>query len=240
MARHPRFALPGHTQHVIQRGNNRDITFVVDEDFQFYRDRLAEACQRFGCQLHAYVLMTNHAHLLMTPSTAAGISQVMQSLGRVYVQYFNYRYQRTGTLWEGRFKATLIDTDRYLMTCHRYIELNPVRAGMVLRPEEYRWSSFRCNALGYDDELVTEHALYRDLGADADARCYAYRALFTEALPPDAVDAIRESTNKAWVLGNDRFRERIEALSARQAGPRSRGGDRKSGQRQFGDVINRV
>ena len=148
MARHPRFALPGHPQHVIQRGNNRDIIFVADEDYQFYRDRLAEACRRFGCHLHAYVFMTNHTHLLMTPSTAAGISQVMQSLGRVYVQYFNYRYHRTGTLWEGRFKATLIDTDRYLMTCHRYIELNPVRAGLVQRPEEYGWSSFLRNALG--------------------------------------------------------------------------------------------
>jgi putative transposase len=221
MARHPRFALPGYTQHVIQRGNNRDIIF-------------------FGCAIHAYVFMTNHVHLLMTPQTATAISQVMQALGRVYVQYFNHRYRRTGTLWEGRFRASVIDTDRYLLTCHRYIELNPVRAGMVSRPESYPWSSYRRNALGRNDDLLTPHSLYKNLGSTVDARCAAYRALFTEALSQETLETIRESTNKAWAMGHDQFRKRIEALLERQSAPKRRGGDRKSARFRNGDEINRV
>ena len=131
MARQPRFVLPGHPQHVIQRGNNRNVIFAEDADYCIYKDKLGEACERFRCRVHAYVLMTNHVHLLITPETEQGISKVMQSLGRQYVQYFNYRYQRTGTLWEGRYKASLLDTTQYLLTCYRYIELNPVRACMV-------------------------------------------------------------------------------------------------------------
>lgn len=234
MARHPRFALPGFTQHVIQRGNNRDIMFVDEEDYQFYRDRLAHACKHFGCDIHAYVFMTNHVHFLMTPQTPTAISQVMQSLGRVYVQYFNYRYRRTGTLWEGRFKASIIDSDRYLLICHRYIELNPVRAGMVASPADYRWSSYACNALGAHDMTITPHALYQGLGRTANARLAVYRDLFAEALSGETLKNIRESANKAWALGNDRFRERVEALSKRQAAPKARGGDRKSG-RQLRD-----
>ena len=141
MARHPRFVLPGHPQHVIQRGNNRNVIFAEDADYCIYMEKLGEACERFGCRIHAYVLMTNHVHLLITPETEQGISKAMQSLGRQYVQYFNYRYQRTGTLWEGRYKASLLDTTQYLLTCYRYIELNPVRACMVEQPAEYRWSS---------------------------------------------------------------------------------------------------
>jgi len=148
MARHPRFILPGQPQHVIQRGNNRDVIFVADEDYQFYREKLAEACERFDCDLHAYVLMTNHVHLLMTPNTEDGIGKVMQSVGRYYVQYFNYQYRRTGTLWEGRYKATLLDSESYLLTCYRYIELNPVRAAMIEHPSQYRWSSYHFNARG--------------------------------------------------------------------------------------------
>lgn len=240
MTRHPRFALPGYTQHVIQRGNNRDIIFVDQEDYELFRDRLAQARERFGCAIHAYVFMTNHVHLLMTPQTATGISQVMQALGRGYVQYFNHRHRRTGTLWEGRFRASLIDADRYLLTCHRYIELNPVRAGMANRPEHYPWSSYAHNAQGRTDDLLTPHPLYQGLGETVDARCAAYRALFADALSPETLDAIRESTNKAWAMGHDRFRKRIEAMLERQSAPKRRGGDRKSARFRNGDGINRV
>lgn len=137
MARHPRFVLPGHPQHVIQRGNNRSVIFADDADYTFYLDRLREVCERFKCRIHAYVLMTNHVHLLITPETGIGIGKVMQSLGRQYVQYFNYRYRRTGTLWEGRYKASLLNTDQYLLACYQYVELNPVRAGMVEQPAKY-------------------------------------------------------------------------------------------------------
>lgn len=240
MARHPRFTLPGYTQHVIQRGNNRDVIFVDQEDYGFYRDRLAQACERFGCAIHAYVFMTNHVHLLMTPQTATAISQVMQALGRVYVQYFNYRYRRTGTLWEGRFRASVIDADRYLLICYRYIELNPVRAGMVEWPGDYRWSSYACNAQGRFDPLVTPHPLFLSLGITLDEQCVAYRGLFSEAVSAEALAEIRESTHKAWALGNDRFRERIEHMLERQSAPKRRGGDRRSERFRDGSGINRV
>mgnify|MGYP001812833589 FL=1 len=240
MARQRRFTLPGVPQHVIQRGNNRDIIFATDQDYRIYLERLEEACRRYACEVHAYVLMTNHVHLLMTPYTESGIGKVMQSLGRCYVQYFNYSYRRTGTLWEGRYKATLIDAESYLLTCYRYIELNPVRAGMVGHPANYPWSSFRCNALGRVDRLVTPHPLYRQLGPDDGSRRRAYLALFDNRIEDDVVEAIRKTTNKAWVLGNDRFRAHIEAILDRQAAPKARGGDRKSALFQKRRAINRV
>ncbi len=240
MARQPRFVLPGYPQHVIQRGNNRHVIFSDEADYRFYLDTLKEACERFTCHVHAYVLMTNHVHLLMTPDSEAGIGKVMQSLGRRYVQYFNYRYRRTGTLWEGRYKAALMDTESYLLTCYRYIELNPVRAGMVDRPDVYRWSSHRCNALGEPNDLVTPHSLYLQLAESAEQRYRAYRALYRGALEEVAVDAIRVATNKAWVLGDDRFRLEIEDLLMRQSAPKPRGGDRKSAKFQGRRKINRV
>jgi len=228
VARQPRFVLPGYPQHVIQRGNNHHVIFADDADRNFYRELLGDACARFGCRVHAWVFMTNHVHLLMTPDDQGGIGKAMQSLGRRYVQYFNTRYRRTGTLWEGRYRAALLDSDAYLLSCMRYIELNPVRAGMVSAPGAYRWSSYRCNALGEPDGLVKVHDLYRQLGSSADSRQQAYRTLFEDVLDEDALLSIREATNKAWVLGNDRFRFVIEDLIRRQSSPRARGGDRKS------------
>jgi len=240
VARQPRFVLPGHPQHVIQRGNNRHVIFADEADYRLYLDTLKEACERFTCRVHAYVLMTNHVHLLMTPDHEAGIGRVMQSLGRRYVQYFNCRYRRTGTLWEGRYKAALLDTEPYLLTCYRYIELNPVRAGMVTRPDAYRWSSHRCNAQGEPDVLVTPHSLYLQLAESEERRFRAYRALFRDPLEEVVIDAIRQATNKAWVLGDDRFRLEIEDLLMRQSAPKLRGGDRKSAKFQERRKINRV
>jgi len=154
MARLPRFIIPDQPQHVIVRGNNRDPIFFDDVDYQFYLEKLKQACEKHECDLHAYVLMTNHVHLLITPHTQHGLGKVMQMVGRYYVQYFNHSYQRTGTLWEGRYKATLIDSERYLLTCYRYIELNPVRAGMVEHAADYPWSSYRFNASGQENTLV--------------------------------------------------------------------------------------
>jgi putative transposase len=162
----------------------------------------------------------------------------MQSLGRYYVHYFNFTYQRTGTLWEGRYRATLVDSAAYLLTCQRYIELNPVRAGMAGHPREYAWSSYHANADGHDDPAVTPHARYEALGDDPVERCKAYRGLFRRRLSTHELEAIRDATNKAWVLGNDRFREQVEALLDRRAAPRPRGGDRRS--EAFRKSINRV
>lgn len=148
MPRKPRMYLPGVPAHVVQRGNNREACFFQDEDYQFYLAVLGDALKRYRVQLHAYVLMTNHVHLLMTPTDESGISRVMQHLGRLYVLYVNRTYRRSGTLWEGRHKSSLINATEYLLTCYRYIELNPVRAGMVAVPEEYRWSSCRWHGWG--------------------------------------------------------------------------------------------
>jgi len=228
MARLPRFVVPGQPQHVILRGNNRTEIFCADADYRYYLEKLQQACATHGCELHAYVLMTTHVHLLITPKEEHSLAKAIQLLGRYYVQYYNYSYQRTGTLWEGRYKATLIDSETYLLTCMRYIELNPLRADMVTHPSEYPWSSYRHNALGQANELVTPHPEYRRLGKTDEARQAAYRLLFKSRIPDASLAEIRDATNKAWVLGNDRFKQRIQAKLDRRIEPKARGGDRKS------------
>jgi putative transposase len=228
MARLPRFIIPGQPQHVILRGNNRTEIFCAEADYQFYRDKLQDACTTHSCHLHAYVLMTTHIHLLITPNEEQSLSKTIQMLGRYYVQYFNYCYQRTGTLWEGRYKATLIDSENYLLTCMRYIELNPVRANMVAHPSEYPWSSYRHNAVGQLDELITPHTEYQRLDKTAEERQSVYRQLFNHHISEASLSEIRTATNKAWVLGNDRFKQRIQAKLDRRVEPMARGGDRKS------------
>lgn len=229
MARLPRFELPGQPQHVIQRGNNRQSIFRAQGDYHYYLEKLGEAVDKRSCDIHAYVLMTNHVHLLVTPHHASSIGKVMQTLGRYYVQYFNHRYNRTGTLWEGRYKATLIDTEQYLLTCMRYIELNPVRAkNMVKHPSDYRWSSYRCNALGEANALITPHHEYYNLDSTGAKRQAAYRQLFRFQIPQETLFAIRESTNKAWVLGTERFKRRVANQVERPVASSGHGGDRKS------------
>ena len=219
MARLPRYVLPEQPQHVIQRGNDRCAMFAAPVDYKFFHDCLTNACVRHRCLVHAYIFMTNHVHLLMSPQTAHGIGRTMQSLGRRYVRYFNDKYRRTGTLWEGRYRATLIDSQSYLLRCYRYIELNPVRAGQATHPGDYQWSSYRSNALGRRDALVTPHAEYVALGANDAERRSAYRALFLDVIDEATLGHIRESTNKAWALGDDRFRVEITKLLNRRAYP---------------------
>lgn len=228
MARLPRFVLPGHPQHVIIRGINRDPVFCAEADYRFFLDKLKDAAKKHQCDVHAYVLMTNHVHLLMTPHKEDGISKLMQMMGRYYVQYFNYTYKRTGTLWEGRYKASLIDSERYALVCYRYIELNPVRANMVSHPADYPWSSYRSNALGKVDACVTPHVLYWGLGVDDVSRQSAYRALFDGQMDESTITQLREATNKACVLGCDGFKQKIDAQLNRRVDKMDRGGDRKS------------
>ena len=163
MPRKPRMYLPGVPAHIVQRGNNRDACFFSDIDYQYYLEVLGQGLRRYEVKLHAYCLMTNHVHLLMTPNDEMGISRVMQHLGRMYVLYVNRTYRRSGTLWEGRHKASLINAEEYLLTCYRYIELNPVVARMVRAPGEYRWSSYRRNALDEPNALIHEHLLYQQM-----------------------------------------------------------------------------
>ncbi|MBB3167174.1 transposase [Simiduia aestuariiviva] len=228
MARLPRLYFPGCAQHVIQRGNNRSACFFDESDYKAYLSFLKEAAEKYSVAIHAFVLMTNHVHLLVTPADAEGVSRMMQSLGRKYVQYVNFTYRRTGTLWEGRYKSTLVDANHYLLTVYRYIELNPVRAAMVDHAANYPWSSFQGNGLGKPVQLLTPHALYQQLGATEDTRQRAYRALFRGRMAERDLTDIRTAINSAWVLGNDRFKAQIEAHLGRRVEPKARGGDRKS------------
>ncbi len=228
MARLPCLYMEGCPQHIIQRGNNRQACFFADEDYAFYLDKLHKASEKYKVAIHAFVLMTNHVHLLATPSEATSISLMMQSVGRSYVGYVNHTYQRTGTLWEGRYKSTLVNEDHYLLTVSRYIELNPVRAAMVEHASEYPWSSYQCNAVGKEIKLITPHDLYMHLGKTPSQRQVRYRALFDGHILPQTLDVIRSATNKGWVLGDVRFQQQVEKTTGRSASPRQRGGDRKS------------
>ncbi len=223
MARLPRFFVSGYPLHVIQRGNNRNALFFSKADYRIYLDWLGEAARRHGCTLHAYVLMTNHVHILVTPDQPSSLPKMFQSLGRRYVQYVNVMYQRTGTLWEGRYRATLIDSEGYLLTCCRYIELNPVRAKMVGHPREYPWSSYHFHATGKAEPWLTPHALYQQLGRTTAERQKAYRELFRRQLSGETLDEIREATNKAWVLGSERFKARLARKTDRRIAPLPRG-----------------
>ena len=223
MARKPRFSLPGVPQHVIQRGNDRKPCFFANGDYRLYLDYLAEAANKFDCHVHAYVLMTNHAHLLVTPQSEHSIAHLMQRLGQRYVRAINTLYKRTGTLWEGRYKASLVDSENYLLTCMRYIELNPVRAAMVKHPAEYRWSSYRANAQLELDDMLIPHALYKRLGESPCECCAAYRALFKTHVNDADIDEIRGALNQELVLGSSRFKQDIEAMIARQVQPAVRG-----------------
>ena len=157
MARLPRLYAPGCAQHIIQRGNNRCACFFNDIDYAVYLDKLKEYSEKYAVDIHTFVLMTNHVHILLTPHDKEGVPNMMQSLGRYYVRYINTVYQRTGSLWEGRYKSTIVDNDRYLLTLYRYIELNPVRAAMVEHSGDYPWSGFHSNGLGKNIDLITPH-----------------------------------------------------------------------------------
>lgn len=180
--------------HVVHRGNNREDVFLCPRDFRFYRRCIGEAARACGVDIHAYVLMTNHVHLLMTPAVADGISRAMHSASRRYTHYFNKAYGRCGALWQPRFHAAVIDDDRYLLACHRYIDMNPVRAGLAGQPERYAWSSHRCHAFGDRDGLVTAHATIIALSGDQAARHAAYRSLFADLADQADFDRIRKAS----------------------------------------------
>ena len=225
MPRRPRIHLDGVPLHIVQRGHNREPCFFCDDDYRSYLHWLGEALTKEHCALHAYVRKTNH--LLLTPQRAATVPRLIIALGRRYVQYINVTYRRTGTLWDSRYKSSLIDADTYLLKCQRYIELNPVRAAMVTDPAHYPWSSYRANAFGEKDPLVTPHALYKRLGRNQTARQAAYRELVRASLAPEQVHDIRAAWQTGTPLGNQRFREQIEAAVNKKVGYAQRGRPRK-------------
>jgi len=228
MARLPRLCPPGIPQHVIQRGNNRSVCFTCEQDFSTYSNWLEEYSQEFDVAVHAWVFMTNHVHLLVTPTKSNSLSAMMQALGRRYVRYFNHQYRRTGTLWEGRFKSSLVQSEIYLLQCYRYIELNPVRAHMVEAPSAYAWSSYHCNALGAESDLCTPHDEYLKLGKHKEKRLRVYRELFKAHVEGELLEQIHEAVNKGLALGNDRFKDEVEMLYGQRVRPATMGRPKKS------------
>ena len=229
MPRRARIKFAGIPQHITQRGNNRAACFFADDDYRYYLQCLSEGAQRYSCDVHAYVLMTNHVHLLVTPENEEGLSRMMRYLGSRYVQYVNYVYRRSGTLWEGRFKSNPIDSENYLLTCYRYIELNPVRAGLVTGPADYPWSSYTAHAMGRRDELLQDHPLYRALGDTDAARKAAYRDLFRSQVDEASINTIRHAINTGVALGGERFKSEIEMALGRSVRPKARGRPPKRG-----------
>ena len=223
MPRRPRIQLDRVPLHIVQRGHNREACFFSEDDYASYLHWLGEALADSDCTLHAYALMTNHVHLLITPKQAALVPRLIMSLGRRYVQYVNRTQGRTGTLWDSRYKASVIHADSYLLTCMRYIELNPVRAGMVEDPAHYRWTSYRQNGLGQTDSRITAHPLYESLGMTSKARQAAYRVLVRSELDAAAIDDIRLALNQNQPLGNSRFYAQIERKLGERREARARG-----------------
>ncbi|MES9899160.1 MAG: transposase [Sedimenticola sp.] len=226
MPRRTRMYIPEPRYYIIQRGNNHEACFIEPENYQFYIELWQELSKRYGVDVHAYCLMTNHIHFLATPSTETALSNTMKVVGSRYAQYINKKYKRTGTLWEGRHRASLVQQNRYLLTCYRYIELNPVRAGMVLRPEEYRWSSYGSNGWG-DGSWITPHQEYFRLGGDPVVRYHAYRELFKVQLSEENLHLIRKAAHYCQPVSNDRFREEIELKYGVKLGQMIRGRPRE-------------
>ncbi len=227
MPRRPRIVVPNIPLHIIQRGNNKQVCFFSDDDYLFYLQWLEEYASISECLIHSYVLMTNHVHILLTPKRINSAGDLLKRLGQRYVQYINRTYKRTGTLWEGRFRSCLIQEDKYLLTCQRYIELNPVRAGIVKHPGEFRWSSYRHNGQGEKSELITPHLLYHELGNIKDEKLSAYRGLFRDQLVSAEIDQIRKATNGNFALGVKRFQDKISMMLGRRVFPGKAGRPKK-------------
>jgi putative transposase len=194
---------------VVQRGNNRVACFKQDNDYLMYLAHLRQLSEKYECAVHAYCLMTNHVHLLLTPQTANGCTGLMRDLGQRYVQYFNRRHDRTGTLWEGRFRSCIVQSALYVLGCYRYIELNPVRAGMVDHPTGYLWSSYAVNSGLRSDPSISHHTEYVALASDKERRQAAYRGLFAQRLEPGLQRAIRDATNGGYPLASEAFKRTV-------------------------------
>jgi putative transposase len=224
-----RLVFPGVALHVIQRGVDRAACFRAEADYLVYLSHLRSLSSKHGCAVHAYCLMTNHVHLLLTPTTAGSCTALMRDLGQRYVPYFNSRHGRTGTLWEGRFRSCIAESARYVLACYRYIELNPVRAGMADRPGGYLWSSHAVNSGARSDSFLSPHPEFAALATDSGRRHGAYRALFDEQMDEPLLRAIRDATNTGYPLASDTFKSSVLArlgwkTAPGKPGPRSNSG----------------
>lgn len=223
MARLPRLVVPHQAHHIIQRGTDRRVIFLDENDHLTFLRWLKEASKTFQVAIHAYVLMPNHLHLLATPVDETGLARMMQWLGRHYVPYFNYKYDRFGTLWQGRYRATVIDTERYFMACSRYIDLNPVRGGICSSPADFRWSSYAHHVGLLQDPLITDHALYWALSNTPFGREAAYRAMTEETISSEEVTELSNATLKGWALGSSKFKAKLEKQANRRVTPGKKG-----------------
>ncbi len=223
MARLPRLTVPGYPHHVIQRGNNRQAIVLNDADREILLDIIGDNARKHRVAIHAYVLMDNHFHLLLTPETADGVPLMMQAVGRSYVRYFNDHHRRTGTLWEGRYKSTLVQTERYLLACMVYLDLNPVRAGLVSDPRQHAWSSHRHFIGQMQDKRLTPHPVYWGLGNTPFAREAAYTEMVRAGLDVPSQRAITDATLQGWALGDEQFMADLQKKTPRRVAPAPRG-----------------
>lgn len=231
MARLPRYVIPGQTQNITQRSAKGLAVFKSSADFETFRDLLAETAGRHGLAVHAFVLMRNHVHLVATPTEATSLSKTLQVLGLLYVQYFHGKYQRTGPLWESRYRATVVDSDAYMLSIMRYIESNPLRVGATTNARDYPWSSHGLYAYGDagpNENWLTPADEYMALGATDTARRQAYRKFFNKSQDAALTEEIRNATHKGWALGDARFQALIETYCDRRATANPRGRPRKS------------
>jgi putative transposase len=228
MARLPRYTIRNQPQHIIQHGLDEQEIFIDDDDYAFYWACLCDAAKANRLKIHAYILMPDHVHLLASPGEEHSIPKTLQSLGRRYVQYFNSNYGNSGTLWEGRYRATVVDSKNYLLDCSRYIELNGVRAGLVEHPRHYNWSSYGHNALGKKDWLINEHRVYKKLSSWIKPSHEVYRSLFKNRISTAELEFIRNTTNKGWAMGDEKFARKIEKSGGRRATQLPRGRPRLS------------
>ena len=228
MPRRARLVIPRIPWHIIQRGNNRTACFYDNSDYRYYLDTLTEQADKYSCRVHAYCLMTNHVHLLLTPERSDSAAQLMKNLGQRFVQYINRNYRRSGTLWQGRFRSCLVQEENYVLACYHYIEMNPVRAGMVDHPAEYPWSSYRANAQDAQHDWLTPHAEYQALGKQVASRLASYRGLFGAVMDPGLIDEIRVATNGNYALGNVRFTQEVSRMLQQRVTPGKPGRPAKS------------
>jgi putative transposase len=228
MARPPRITIPAYPHHIIQRGNNRAATFFADDDYRYFLECLRQAKVKCRCRIYSYVLMTNHFHLLVEPAEVGDLGRFMQSVGRRYVRYVNETYRRTGTLWEGRFKSAAVSRDEYLIACSRYIELNPVRAGLVTHPRDYRWSSYQRRALGVSDRLLDEDPWYNGLGTTERDKQERYRQWIDAQVSEREWDEIRQATQRGRLIGRETFQKQVEAMTGRHLVGEARGRPKKA------------
>jgi putative transposase len=228
MARLPRLVIPHQVHHIFQKGNDQQLIFREAADYVAFLAWLREAAKQFRVAIHAYALLPDRVHLLVTPAEAAGLGRMMQWIGRHYVPWFNRKYGRSGTLWQGRFKATLVDAENFFMLCSRFIESSPSRAGIAAEPAEYPWSSYGHHIGLKPDPLITDHSLYWGLGNTPFDREIAYRGLMEQALAPEQNEALEQAIIKGWAIGSEEFKRQMEKSSHRRVSALKKGRPRKA------------